>query len=112
MTVEEIARVAHQVNRAYCQAIGDNSQPVWEDAPDWQRKSAVNGVISTLVNPDATPEDSHNSWLAEKRADGWSWGPKKDPEKKEHPCFIEYTRLPADQRVNDHLFQAVVRSLA
>lgn len=112
MTVEEIARVAHQVNRAYCQAIGDNSQPVWEDAPDWQRKSAVNGVISTLVNPDATPEDSHNSWLAEKRADGWSWGPKKDPEKKEHPCFIEYKRLPADQRVKDHLFQAVVRSLA
>ena len=32
MTEQEIARVCHEVNRAYCQAIGDNSQPTWEDA--------------------------------------------------------------------------------
>lgn len=40
MTVEQIVRVAHvahEVNRAYCQSLGDNSQPTWEDAPHWQR---------------------------------------------------------------------------
>ena len=26
MTKEEIARVAHEVNRAYCEALGDDSQ--------------------------------------------------------------------------------------
>ncbi len=44
MTPEQIARVAHEVNRAYCQALGDNSQPAWEDAPQWQRDSAMLGV--------------------------------------------------------------------
>jgi hypothetical protein len=50
MKVEEIAKVAHEVNRAYCQAIGDNSQPTWEEAPGWQRDSAINGVLLHLSN--------------------------------------------------------------
>ena len=38
MNNEDIARVAHQVNKAYCEALGDTSQPDWENAPDWQKK--------------------------------------------------------------------------
>jgi hypothetical protein len=112
LKAEDIARVCHEVNRAYCEGIGDKSQPAWEAAPDWQKNSAIAGVVYTTAHPDATPEDSHNSWLAEKKADGWRWGSKKDPEKKEHPCYIEYDRLPTNQKVKDHLFQAVVRSLS
>lgn len=29
-----IAKFAHEVNRAYCQAIGDNSQLPWKKGPD------------------------------------------------------------------------------
>lgn len=32
MTPADIARVAHEVNRDYCQALGDDSQPAWENA--------------------------------------------------------------------------------
>lgn len=32
-SIELIAQVAHEINRAYCQAIGDDSQPCWNDAP-------------------------------------------------------------------------------
>lgn len=39
MTEDQIARVCHEVNRAYCQALGDNSQPTWEEAPQWQRQN-------------------------------------------------------------------------
>ncbi len=106
-----IARVAHEVNRAYCASLGDHSQPSWEEAPDWQRKSAITGVEFTIANPDATPSDSHVSWLAEKERDGWKYGPVKDPAKKEHPCFVAYNDLPVEQRTKDYLFQAVVRSL-
>lgn len=42
MNIEQTAKTAHEVNRAYCLSIGDISQPSWEDAPDWQKKSAVN----------------------------------------------------------------------
>ena len=70
--IEKIARVAHMVNRAYCQSIGDMSQPTWEEAPDWQRKSAIKGVLFHQENPGALPSQSHDSWLAEKQADGWA----------------------------------------
>lgn len=111
MTPEQIARVAHEVNRAYCQALGDDSQPAWEDAPEWQRSSAINGVNFHITNPDAGPDHSHNVWLAEKQATGWKYGPVKDPEKKEHPCFVPYAELPTEQKAKDYLFRGVVHAL-
>lgn len=110
--VEAIARVCHEVNRAYCLAIGDTSQPAWADAPEWQKDSARNGVAFHLANPDATPENSHEKWLEQKVAEGWVLGPVKDPEKKEHPCMVPYGDLPADQRAKDYLFRGVIHSLA
>lgn len=111
MNTEEIARVCHQVNKAYCESIGDFSQPIWEDAPDWQKKSATAGVRIHLANPNLSPSESHNSWLSCKGADGWKYGPVKDPEKKEHPCFLPYEELPVEQRVKDYLFKEIVSSL-
>lgn len=106
-----IARVAHEVNRAYCAALGDMSQPAWPDAPQWQKDSAINGVRFHLANPEAGPDHSHNSWLAEKEAGGWKYGPVKDPEKKEHPCFVPYDQLPVEQKAKDYLFRGVVHAL-
>jgi hypothetical protein len=112
MNIGDIARVCHEVNRAYCQSIGDNSQPAWKDAPEWQRTSAINGVSFHIDNPNAGPEGSHNSWLAEKERAGWKYGPTKDPEKKEHPCFKPYNELPQEQRAKDYIFTAIVHALA
>ncbi len=111
MTDEEIARVCHQANRGLCAAFGDHSQPDWEDAPEWARTSAVKGVAFTRANPEAPPSASHESWLAEKEATGWKYGPVKDPEKKEHPCFVPYDELPPEQKAKDYVFQAVARAL-
>ena len=110
ISYEKIARVAHEVNRAYCLSLGDTSQPSWEDAPDWQKTSAINGVKFHMANPDATPEQSHEKWLEEKKVTGWKWGPVKDPEKKEHPCYIQYDRLPQEQKSKDYLFRGVIKA--
>ncbi|MBC3999377.1 hypothetical protein ISO51_00260 [Morganella morganii subsp. morganii] len=107
--LECVARIAHEVNRAYCQSIGDDSQPSWEDAPYWQRDSAINGVAFHLKN-EASPEQSHANWLDQKAKEGWKYGPIKDAEKKEHPCFCLYSELPAEQRAKDYLFRGVVNS--
>jgi hypothetical protein len=109
--IEFIARVAHEINRAYCQALGDMSQPTWEEAPDWQRSSAMNGVRFHLDNPSAGPDHSHNEWLKEKETGGWKYGPVKNPETKEHPCFVPYEQLPVEQKAKDYLFRAVVHAL-
>ena len=111
MRNEEIARVAHEMNRRWCQLTGDYSQPPWEDAPEWQRTSATNGVQFHRDNPNASPSASHDNWLNEKLDAGWVYGPTKDPEKKEHPCCVPYEELPAQQRAKDSIFSAVVRGL-
>lgn len=112
IVLETIARVCHEVNRAYCQALGDHSQLPWPDAPDWQKQSAITGVQFILDNPDAGPSASHDSWLAEKQRQGWRFGPVKDVEKREHPCFVPYEDLPPEQKAKDYIFGAIVRSMA
>ena len=111
MQVILIAEVAHETNRVYCQTIGDYSQPTWDAAPDWQRTSAVNGVQFHIDNPEAGCSASHESWLKEKEEAGWKYGEVKDPDKKEHPCFVPYEELPPEQKVKDALFVGVVRAL-
>ena len=109
--IRRMARIAHEVNRAYCMSLGDMSQLVWEDAPDWQKSSAVNGVMAHLKSAGMTPEQSHECWMQQKEAEGWRWGAVKNVDRKEHPCFLPYAELPSDQKVKDYLFRAVVRSL-
>lgn len=105
-SIEDAARRAHEINRAYCDAIGDTPQPSWYAAPEWQRESARDGVRNARSGK--TPEELHESWLDHKRADGWTYGPEKDPERKTHPCMVPFAELPAKQRVKDYLFRAAV----
>lgn len=111
MTLSQIAQVAHEINQSYCWSIGDDTQVGWEDAPQWQRDSALLGVQFHLKNPNASPSSSHDSWLAQKTAEGWKYGPVKDADKKEHPCYVPYNELPTEQKSKDYLFKQVVKSL-
>jgi hypothetical protein len=111
LSTEKIASITHAANKAYCEAIGDFSQVDWKDAPEWQRARSIKGVEFHLANPESTPSDSHNSWLKDKEADGWKYGPVKNPEIKEHPCFVPYGELPLEQRAKDYLFLSIVRGL-
>ena len=107
---QQIARIAHEVNRAWCQLNGDMTQPPWDLAPEWQKISAINGVQFHRDNPDAGDDAAHNSWMAEKLAAGWKHGYVKDADKKEHPCITEYVNLPQAQQFKDRLFRTVVHA--
>lgn len=112
MTKHDIARVAHEINKAYCDSIGETpAQPSWNDAPEWQRSSALNGVDFHIENPDALPSASHESWMKQKTEEGWKYGPVKDAEKKEHPCYVPYEELPTAQKSKDFLFKSVIHEL-
>jgi RyR domain len=105
-----IARVCHEANRAWCSSQGDYSQPVWDEAENWRRESAIRGVSVALAG--ATPETQHEAWTQDKLAEGWKYGPVKDAEAKTHPCLVAYDELPKDQQAKDALFGAIVRALA
>ena len=111
-TTISIAAVCHEVNRAYCQSLGDYTQPAWEDAPEWQKASAIAGVQLHLSKPDAGPQASHESWMKQKVDEGWEYGPYKDPEKKLHPCIVPFYLLPREQQAKDFIFRGVVHAVA
>lgn len=109
--IDGAARVAHEVNRAYCLSLGDTSQVPWDQAPANIQESARDGVRFILGYPDAPPSASHDNWLAFKKADGWRYGPVKDADAKTHPCFVPYDQLPQEQRAKDYLFRGAVRAV-
>ena len=112
MTVDEIARVCHEVNKDYCESLGDYTQSSWEQAPQWQKDSAKTGVVFHLTNPNAGPDAGHNCWLEQKRAEGWEYGPEKRPEIKQHPCCVPYEMLPQEQKSKDFIFKSIVTNLS
>lgn len=111
--IGRFARICHEANRALCQAFGDGSQPAWDDAPEWQRKSAMNGVRLHLGNPNAGPQASHESWMAEKLADGWVYGPVKNADSvpPTHPCLVPFDQLSPYQQSKDYVFRAIVHAV-
>ena len=110
MDVSAIAQVCHEANRAIQQVTGDPApSPSWDDAPEWQRSSAIEGVQKALDGE--TAEQLHESWCAFKENDGWVWGELKDVDAKTHPCLIEYDSLPPEQRAKDHVFAGIVSAL-
>src|SRR5687768_5646939 len=83
MHIKSIAAVCHEANRAYCEEVlDDDSNPLWEDAPEWQIVSACAGVKFRQENPDAPDAAQHGNWMRDKLADGWVYGKEKDEEKK------------------------------
>ena len=112
MTNEQIAAICHETNRAYCRTLGDITQPPWDEAPEWQKASAVDGVRFHLANAGAPDSASHDNWMAHKLADGWKYGETKDPDAKTHPCLVPFDQLPIEQQRKDGLFAAVVRALS
>lgn len=111
MKTEFIARVCHEANRSICDQNHDFSQVAWEQAQEWQRQSAIQGVQYVLDNPDSSSEDLHNEWCKAKTLDGWVYGEVKDVVRKTHPCLVAYQKLPQDQQSKDVVFRGIVNLL-
>lgn len=107
-TIEAVARICHEANRAFCMVNGDFSQAPWDETPANIRASAINGVLFVKDNPLAGESASHDNWLKFKTEDGWVYGEVKDPEAKTHPCMVPYDQLPAEQQLKDRLFRNIV----
>ena len=48
-------------------------------------------------------KDVHESWAAQRIADGWTYGTQRDDKKKKHPCLVPYEELPEEEKTYDRL---------
>jgi hypothetical protein len=60
-------------------------------------------------------KNTHEVWAAGRIAEGWTYGPARDSEKKTHPCLVPYEELPESEKEYDRATSLeslkVVRSL-
>lgn len=109
--IHDIASICHEANRAFCATHGDVSHKTWWEAPQWQRTSSILGVSKIAAGEVTRPEQSHESWAAQKVAEGWVYGPTKDEVAKTHPCLVPFTALPPHQQMKDVLFLSMAIAL-
>jgi ryanodine receptor 2 len=46
-------------------------------------------------------ENAHELWAQERIRQGWTLGAARNDQKKEHPCLIEYSKLPDSEKQFD-----------
>lgn len=106
--IRSISRISYEVNRAYCNAIGDVTVPAgppWTEADPEAQRRYYTGVKRHLETPDSTPEQDHEAWM--RAHDGWTYGPVKDSNLREHPCMVSWAELPEQQRFKARLCKTV-----
>lgn len=50
---------------------------------------------------EAIAENAHEVWARERKKEGWTYGPKRDDEKKLHPDMLPYHLLPESEKEYD-----------
>ena len=46
-------------------------------------------------------ENVHEVWAAARIAQGWTYGPVRDDDKKQTPCLVPYADLPEEEKAYD-----------
>lgn len=111
MNANQIAQILYDANGAMCRINNEDWKP-WNELTEEQQKGYEKAVLMKLSNPEMTPKEQHEAWMKQRTEQGWVFGEVKDVEKKTSPCLIPYEELPANQRIKDDLFQAIVLAMS
>lgn len=115
-SLEAIARVCHEANRAYAYIInedvefGEEVAPQWSECAEGMRIGAMSGVLNRILYGN-NPEHSHVEWMESRLNDGWVYGPKKDIKNKIHPALVPYSELPERTKTKDQLFYDILSAV-
>ena len=59
----------------------------------------LSAELNELV--EAMAKNVHEVWAESRMSQGWTYGPKRDDEKKQTPCMVEYSELPESEKKFD-----------
>jgi hypothetical protein len=106
---EKIAKVCHEAHRAWGEVNGDKSNVAWEAASEPERSFTLDSVKQVLAGAEAP--QVHESWRSLKLANGWTYGPTKDPVAKTNPHLVPFDLLPDLKKRDNDLLVAVAKTL-
>ncbi len=110
--VPEIARVCHEVERAYGNRFCGDVHPHWIDVPGELRESCMKRVQFFLDHTGADAGAYHERWREIRAAEGWSYGKVRDDARKLDPRMVSFAELSDAQQVKGIIFHAIVRYLS
>ena len=108
--IEQIAKTAHAIHRAYCLEMGIPTQPKWEDVDSGHKDVVYTSIINITQGSVKSAEESHNKFIESKYAQGWRFGEVYSIEDKLNPRMVDFSRLTIEQRVKEKLFFECVNS--
>ena len=101
-------RVFYAASQVLQEALGD-PQPPWDELPAWQQNAMVDVTRRCMMG--ATPEQLHTLWVQHYSAQGWTHGPEKNWETRQHPIIIPWHGLPLRYQARFKLWQAITATL-
>jgi hypothetical protein len=46
-------------------------------------------------------KNAHDIWAQQRLTEGWTYGPQRDDQAKQHPCLVAYEELPDSEKDYD-----------
>ena len=74
-------------------------QPTYTPAPIDTAHVTLSPAVLKLTEKLA--EHNHDIWAQQRISDGWTYGEKRDDDKKQNPCLIAYANLPDSEKEYD-----------
>lgn len=106
--LELILTVVHNANAVLKKINGEKHEELADMEP--ARRAGIKAAIKYALENDTTPEESHNKWLEAQENLGYKYGIEIDRDKLLHPCMVPYYQLPAEQKLKDDMFVAIIQS--
>lgn len=72
-----------------------NYRPQPVDVADVTLDRGLEDLIEVMA------ENVHEVWVQARMNEGWTYGPERSDERREHPCLVSYADLPEAERQYD-----------
>ena len=102
----------HAFNLGHQAVAGDDmpAQP-WPYLPRSSREVTVAAVARIRHGGVTTARQHHEHWYRTMTGRGYTWGERKDHERKTHPAMLPWKQLPERYREKARMFVLITRGL-
>lgn len=110
LTIENMARVVHDVNRAFHASYG-LGQPLWDDLTPEGQEDLIQCVFAHIEDDDMSVMEVHDAVFEALSKDGWTLGPP-DREKKQRPDCAPWSELHQQWKTHAFIVRGTIFALA